>query len=714
MRTSLILCLIGLFILFSSPSRADGKAKRLPVNYSWEVIQKTTPPAKQLELLGEKARHAKVRMGNFRETDSICHYGLYIASSSPNPNDYATAVNLYFQYMDLFNNSAEAIELANSLKNLEPNNQRANWTSYFYLCQAYEGAFDFEKSIECGKKAVALARELGDSLLVAKSMTALASTLNNNLEKVEALKLLLRAEDLFVNEHDDRAFHEFYDELRNFYIFINRFDECYVALEKQSSLIENSDELDSLDVLNVQFWQSYVDFSNPSTATNLDYIKSQLEFVSENSYMALREEYMSSYRTLLIRNNDFKGLYHLYNVIAPEQLESMKRNRPHDFFRLKAYFSESFDDLDSAEYYWKKSEFYMEQTADLYRLANFYIRMGEYFERTGQTEKALEKLSLAKDYGTRSGYLEFVLRATKVEERIYTNDGQFNLAYSIAEERRDIEDSLNLINAEEKFLMTTVLYQSQIAQTQQAAQLRTEFLRSRFFGIGFILFALLSGVIFFQFHQTRKAKRQSDSLLLNILPAETAQELKEFGATTARRYDQVTILFADFVGFTRLSEKLSPNDLVNEIDLYFRTFDEIMTKYGLEKIKTIGDAYLAVGGMPVGNQASASDVTRAAIAMQEAVNQINAQKEYRNLALRIGLHTGDVVAGVVGVTKFQYDVWGDAVNVAARMEQNSEPGKINISRPTYELVKNDFHVEYRGALDAKNKGLLDMYFVSRS
>ena len=175
-----------------------------------------------------------------------------------------------------------------------------------------------------------------------------------------------------------------------------------------------------------------------------------------------------------------------------------------------------------------------------------------------------------------------------------------------------------------------------------------------------------------------------------------------------------SILFADFVGFTRLSEKLSPNDLVNEIDLYFRTFDEIMTKYGLEKIKTIGDAYLAVGGMPVGNQASASDVTRAAIAMQEAVNQINAQKEYRNLALRIGLHTGDVVAGVVGVTKFQYDVWGDAVNVAARMEQNSEPGKINISRSTYELVKNDFHVEYRGALDAKNKGLLDMYLVSRS
>lgn len=714
MRASLILCLIGLFLLSPSPSRADGKPKQLPINYSWEVILKTKPASKQLDLLSEKARHSKVRMGNVRETDSICRYGLYIASSSSNPNDYKRALNLYFRYTDLFNNSAEAIELAQSVKGWSPNDLSATWTSYYYLCQAYEGAFDFEKSIENGKKALDLARYIGDSLLVAKSMTILASSLNNNLQKVEALKLLLRAQDLFVQEKDDRAFHEFYEELRNFYIFINRFDECFVVLEKQSALIENSDALDSLDVLNIQFWKSYVDFSNPATATNLDSIKSQLEFVTKNSYAALREEYMSSYRTLLIRNNDFKGLYHLYTEIAPEQLASMKQNRPRDYFRMKAYFSESFDQLDSAEYYWKKSEFFMDQTADLYRLSNFYIRMAEYYERTGQSHKALEKLSLAKDYGTRSGYLEFVLRATKVEERIYTHEGQFDLAYSIAEARRDIEDSLNLINAEEKFLMTTVLYQSQLAQAQQAALLRTEFLRSRFFGIGFLLFALLSGIIFFQFHQTRKAKRQSDSLLLNILPAETAQELKEFGATTARRYDQVTILFADFVGFTRLSEKLSPNDLVNEIDLYFRTFDEIMTKYGLEKIKTIGDAYLAVGGMPIGNQATATDVTRAAIAMQEAVQQINEQKEYRDLALRIGLHTGDVVAGVVGVTKFQYDVWGDAVNVAARMEQNSESGKINISQATYDLVKNDFHIEYRGALDAKNKGLLDMYFVSKS
>ncbi|MCE2496311.1 MAG: adenylate/guanylate cyclase domain-containing protein [Flavobacteriales bacterium] len=176
----------------------------------------------------------------------------------------------------------------------------------------------------------------------------------------------------------------------------------------------------------------------------------------------------------------------------------------------------------------------------------------------------------------------------------------------------------------------------------------------------------------------------------------------------------MTILFADFVGFTTLSERLSPSELVTEIDSYFRAFDRICQTYGLEKIKTIGDAYLAVGGMPVENKAAAADVVRAAPAMRDEVDAINELRPDRSLAVRIGLHTGDVVAGVVGTMKFQYDVWGDAVNTAARMEQNSEPGKVNISQTTFDLVRDSFKTRHRGRIEAKNKGLMDMYFVDHA
>ena len=714
MRINPVFCILLIFALGCLPFRADGQQKTLPVNHSWEAIKTAQPTSAQLDLIAEKLRHTKVRMGNVLESDSLCRYALTLANSSSDPNDYARALSLYFENAQLMNNSKEAIELASQWKKENSEDLNVTWQSHYYLCKAYTGAFEFEKAIENGHTALDLARAIGDSLKVAQSMTSLASALNSNLDKVPALKLLLRAQDLFEEENNDLAFYRFYDELRNFYLFINRFEECYIILDKQHELIRESNELDSLDVLAHDFWRSHVDFSNPEIEVDLDLIKRRLEFCNEYNFFALREEYMSSYRTLLVRNNDFKGLDYLYREIAPDHLLEMKETRLHDYYRMQAYFSESRNELDSAEYFWINAQTFIEETSDLYRLANFYIRFGEFYERNGNLISALEKFDTAVFYGERSGFLQFVLKAISAKERIHKREGRYKIAYALAGDRRDLEDSLKLINEEEKFLMTTVLYQSQLAQTEQAAQLRTEFLRSRFFGFGFVLFALLSGLIFFQFHLTRKAKQQSDSLLLNILPAETAQELKEHGATTARKYENVTILFADFVGFTVLSEKLSPNDLVNEIDLYFRAFDDIMTKYGLEKIKTIGDAYLAVGGMPTGNKARAQDVTKAAIAMQEVVEEINSQKENRNLALRIGLHTGEVVAGVVGVTKFQYDVWGDAVNIAARMEQNSKPGKINISQSTSEQVKGAFKLEHRGAIEAKNKGLLEMYFVSKS
>lgn len=201
-------------------------------------------------------------------------------------------------------------------------------------------------------------------------------------------------------------------------------------------------------------------------------------------------------------------------------------------------------------------------------------------------------------------------------------------------------------------------------------------------------------------------RKKSDELLLNILPAEIAQELKTNGKSVARQYDEVTIMFIDFVNFTGISEKLSPKELVSNIHESFTAFDEIIGKHNIEKIKTIGDAYLAVSGLPRENKRHAHSITLAALEIRDFM-----AKSKSGFQIRIGINSGTVVAGIVGVKKFAYDIWGDAVNIAERMEQNSEVGKINISKKTYLLIKDDFQFEHRGEIAAKNKGKIDMYFV---
>ena len=212
-------------------------------------------------------------------------------------------------------------------------------------------------------------------------------------------------------------------------------------------------------------------------------------------------------------------------------------------------------------------------------------------------------------------------------------------------------------------------------------------------------------------------KQRSDELLLNILPSAVADEIKQHGYSKAKTYSMVTVMFTDFKDFTSVSEKVSAELLVAEIDYCFSAFDNIVQKHRVEKIKTVGDAYICVGGMPALNFTHAIDIINAAIEIRNFMLNRKKEKEAKGeipFELRIGIHTGPVVAGIVGVKKYAYDIWGDTVNLAARVEQNSEAGKINISESTYELVKDKFTCTHRGKIQAKNKGEINMYFVELS
>lgn len=216
--------------------------------------------------------------------------------------------------------------------------------------------------------------------------------------------------------------------------------------------------------------------------------------------------------------------------------------------------------------------------------------------------------------------------------------------------------------------------------------------------------------------QIEEERQRSDELLLNILPASIAEELKTNGKAQARQYKEATVFFSDFINFTNIAEKLSPQELVQELDKCFKAFDFIISQYDdIEKIKTIGDAYMCASGLNE-RKSIPHSMVKAALEMQAFLEEqkqerIRIGKPY--FEARIGIHTGPVVAGVVGVKKFAYDIWGDTVNTAARVEANSEAGKVNISETTYGLIKYDFECIHRGKVQAKNKGLLDMYYVQR-
>jgi class 3 adenylate cyclase len=190
-------------------------------------------------------------------------------------------------------------------------------------------------------------------------------------------------------------------------------------------------------------------------------------------------------------------------------------------------------------------------------------------------------------------------------------------------------------------------------------------------------------------------------------------ELKRSGKVDAVKFDQVTVLFTDFVEFTKIAEHVEPVQLVKSIDYYFKGFDEITTKYGLEKIKTVGDSYMCACGLPTVNKTHARNVMIAAKEMIDLVrNEMSALDGLNHFEVRIGVHTGPVVAGIVGIKKWQYDIWGDTENIASRMESMTKPGRVNLSETTYLEIKDEFQCEYRGEIKVKHHGAMKMYFLS--
>jgi adenylate cyclase len=358
----------------------------------------------------------------------------------------------------------------------------------------------------------------------------------------------------------------------------------------------------------------------------------------------------------------------------------------------------------------------LEQAEDYYPICVYLISMCDIYLEKGDKKTAMNyakrSLQLAEQYGLKEQISDANLKLSE----LYEKAGNMNESFKYYKDYVAYRDSVNDIKSVQK--MADLRTDYEVSQKQVEVDLLNEQRRNQrnvmislFIILG--LTTVILGTLYWYYRAISREKKKSETLLLNILPAETAKELKQNGKVDAVRFDNVTVLFTDFVQFSKYAEHITPEQLVKSIDFYFKAFDEITTKYGLEKIKTVGDSYMCAGGLPTPNQTHAKNVISAAKEIVDVVDKsFEASDELTHFRIRVGVHTGPVVAGIVGIKKWQYDIWGDTVNIASRMESKSEPGRVNLSETTYLEIKDDFPCEYRGEIEVKNRGLLKMYFLS--
>lgn len=353
-----------------------------------------------------------------------------------------------------------------------------------------------------------------------------------------------------------------------------------------------------------------------------------------------------------------------------------------------------------------------------------YLGMADAYKIKGDIPKAIESFKKAQalaleinaNFELRDAYAG--LAQLNAEMADYRNAYQYQSLLTDIREKLYLSSNDNLLKMLQ--LGNDLVKKEGEVEVQKIAIQKQRIVKNAFLA-GLILILVIAFIILRNYLNKVRINRlldkqnaQIESLLLNILPVEVARELQDQGSATPRDYPSVSVLFTDFKDFSKIAEGLSPNVLVSELNEYFQAFDNIVEKHNLEKIKTIGDAYMCAGGIPTENTTHPVNVINAGLEMQEFMRVKSLERIEKGLVpwgLRIGVHTGPVVAGVVGRKKYAYDIWGNTVNIASRMESNGEVGKVNVSAATYELVRDLFTCDYRGKVYAKNIGEIDMYFI---
>ncbi|MCZ4410344.1 tetratricopeptide repeat protein [Cryomorphaceae bacterium 1068] len=440
--------------------------------------------------------------------------------------------------------------------------------------------------------------------------------------------------------------------------------------------------------------------------------------------------------SLLEMGDDEKALEYFERCLVLDKAMTAKRSLSITLSAM-GRLSQNQGNFELALDYYNQSQDLAEELKNRDMVKDRLETIGNLHLEMGNLDLGVLNCKKSYDIAMEIGSIEGLMDACECLHKGYKAKGDFAAALKYHEEFLVYDDSMNVaalgedlqqmefanLMKEDSLRSETENIRVQLAHEIEVSE--KERSRNLFMAGGIILFLLAIGLFTRNRHVKKSRdtisheKDRSENLLLSMLPEEIAEELKENGRAEARDFDIVSILFTDFKGFTAASEKMSAQDLVAELNTCFEAFDRIVDKYGIEKIKTIGDAYMCAGGLPLPDETSVKKTVIAGLEMQAFMKKRKAQRDSAGkpaFDMRVGIHTGPVVAGIVGFKRFQYDIWGDTVNLASRMESSGEVGKVNISQATYDHLKDepDFSFESRGKIDARGKGKVEMYFVKEA
>jgi len=641
--------------------------------------------AKQALVLAEKINFSRGIASSLNNV-GLCYF---------NEGKSSEALVYYLDAYDIFtlldNKRGEAITTAN--------------IGYLYFSQD-----NYKKAIEYYYKSLLSAEEITDSSRVAALLGNLGIIYYNQGYYSKSLDLYLKSLKIRENMGDMQGVAYVYGNLGLIYDAQGDLDKSLVYYNKSLAIREEIN--DSMGIASALC--NIGEVHN----TRKEYTKA-LENFQKAFYIASAIDYQEVVATALINIGD------VYNAQG---------------------------DFTKATEYYNKTLALNKNNENKRGVAYSYKKLGDVYYSQMNFENALKNYQNSIAIADSVGLKDLLKDDYKAVSTLYVKMGNFEKAYLFHALYSDIRDSIyneESINqiADMQAKYETEKQEEEINLLKKESEVQTlKYSKGKLFVffisgtlILFIIFAILT---FRAYRLNKKAKvaleiqnkeiseqkelitksradlavekQKSDNLLLNILPFETAEELKTNGYASVRHYNHVSVMFTDFVDFTRITENLTPVELIGELNKFFIRFDDIIGKYNLEKIKTIGDAYMCAGGLPHRDSENPKKVVLAALEIQKFVNECNKEKLESNepiWEIRIGIHTGDIIAGVVGKKKFAYDIWGDTVNTASRMESSGESGKINISGYTYKYVRDYFDCTYRGKVKAKNKEDIDMYFV---
>lgn len=630
---------------------------------------------------------------------------------------------------------------ADSLKKVLQNSPKdsSRIPTYVELCKAYRSA-DYDAMIKYAQEMHDFSESINFPSGVALGFKYLGLANLDQSKYAQAIKNFNEAQTIFASINDDIGLSS----------VLNNKGATYSALGDQTTALESfyaslklaEKSGDKLRISSALLNIGAVYNDNPNTKDKApDFYQRTIKVIGngKQSDPFIGQVYATALGNLgeiyLAQGKDSLALEYLFNSISQLEAINTLNTVPLAYDNIgKSYLNKK--DYKNAIFYHQKALAVGNKLDDKKATTHSLNCLAKVYQAQGDNRNALktykEVQAIAQKTDEMGGELKSELKDAYEGQAIaFSKLGDYSNAFKYQTLLIALKDSLTGSDITSKLKDLGFNYELDKVQTQvellkvdqelKSEQIRRAKLVRNAILVGLALVLSLIGILYRDYRlkiRTNKLldqrKAEIESLLLNILPFEVAAELQSEGHSSPRYYESVSVMFTDFVSFSKIAESLTPQRIVEELNEFFTEMDEIIDKYNIEKIKTIGDSYMCAGGIPTSNTTHPIDMVRAGLDIVDYLkkkNQARADIGMAKWEIRIGINTGSLVAGVVGKKKYAYDIWGNTVNIASRMESNGEPGMLNISADTYELIKDQFECKYRGKIYAKNVGEIDMYFV---